>query len=96
MHACQSTCRLIGKFLDKLDKKKKKLISCEDEVAFSHFRLSIFALGRRNFALLLIFNSMLSNLALSHLRLIGESARVRTAQTGHNNEIHLNYKYILH
>lgn len=23
MHACQSTCRLIGKFLDKLDKKKR-------------------------------------------------------------------------
>lgn len=23
MHACQSTCRLIGKFLDKLDEKKR-------------------------------------------------------------------------
>lgn len=36
------------------------------------------------------------NFALLHLRLIGESAKVRTAQTGHNNEIHLNYMYILH
>lgn len=97
MHACQSTCRLIGKFLDKLDKKRRIWFHAMAKyLAFSHFRLSIFALGRRNFALLLIFNSILSNLALSHLRLIGESAKERTAQTGHNNEIHLNYMYILH
>lgn len=36
----------------------------------------------------------LSNLALLHLRLIGESVKVQTAQTGHNNKRHLNY--ILH
>lgn len=32
----------------------------------------------------------LSNLALLHLRLIGESVKVKTAQTGHNNKRHLN------
>lgn len=36
----------------------------------------------------------LSNLALLHLRLIGESVKVQTAQTGHDNKRHLNY--ILH